>query len=60
MKGILSHILLFLIEHADLNIHTSDKPEGHLIHKHDIPELKDKFLVLTIGECGEDFTGYWQ
>ena len=61
MKGIIEHILLFLIEHATLNIRTGDQPEGHRVGGHDIPQLKDKFVVMTIGEAGlADFTGYWQ
>lgn len=60
MKGLISHILMFLIEHADLDIHASDTPVGKRIGGHDIPELKDKFLDLRIGEAGEDFVGYWQ
>ncbi len=46
---------------AEFQLYASDTPLGKRIGGHDIPGVKDKFLVLVVGlRNWKRFTGYWQ
>ena len=49
------------VEAAEFNLYASDVPLGKRIGGHDIPQVKDKFMILHVGFKGlKDWTGYWQ
>jgi len=61
VKKLLWAVLVRLLAAADFGIRTSSKPEGHRLGGHDIPNVPDRFIILTIGLGGvASFIGYWQ
>ena len=54
-------ILNWLLERAELSVRVSDTPEGVKLDGHDVPQIVDRYLILTVRLKNViSFTGYWQ
>ena len=61
MKRIRRVVLMKLLAAAEFGIRTSGSPEGRRLGGHDIPNVPDRYIVLTIGLSGvASFIGHWQ
>jgi hypothetical protein len=54
-------LLSMAVDRAEFELYASDVPKGKCMGRHDVPEVKDKYIVLHVGIKGwKDWTGYWQ
>ena len=61
MKTIILWCLNWILKNASVSLHTSDFAEGTRIDGHDIPSLKDKYIIVDIDVAGKHwFKGFWQ
>ena len=61
MRSLFWRWLFGLLDKAEFALVSSDVPRGKRLGGHDIPDVRDKFLILTIGLQGlVSFTGYFQ
>ncbi len=61
MRTLLWKLLLRLLAGAEFGLVTSKSPQGKRLGGHDVPNVEDKFLILTIGVEGlGHFVGYFQ
>ena len=61
MRTILWNVLLRMLGGAEFGLVTSKSPQGKRLGGHDVPNVEDKFLILTIGLVGlGHFVGYFQ
>jgi hypothetical protein len=61
LRTILWSLLLKLLGGAEFGLVTSKSPQGRRLGGHDVPNVEDKFLILTIGLEGlGHFVGYFQ
>ena len=61
MRTILWKLLLGLLGRAEFGLITSKSPQGKRLGGHDVPNVEDRFLILTIGLEGlGHFVGYFQ
>jgi hypothetical protein len=61
LRTILWNLLLKLLGGAEFGLFTSKTPQGKRLGGHDVPNVEDKFFILTIGLDGlGHFVGYFQ
>ena len=61
MRTLLWGLLSKLLDAAEFGLVSSNEPRGRRLGGHDVPEVRDKYLVLSIGFRGlVSFVGYWQ
>lgn len=61
MNTILRWVLNWLANNASVSLYTSKSPVGHRIGGHDIPQVADLYIVLSVLVKSKPvWTGYFQ
>jgi len=59
--NILLWMINYIVEKCDITISTSAVPEGTRIGGADLPDVKDKYILIRFFYNGvKRWTGYWQ